>query len=172
MRILFVARAEYARGMQPETGFNARLQSGRSAPPLSASKKRAASWIEHAAEFAAHTDCPFRAFGGASMPCEKNETAIKPLQVFCRGFLLPTRRILRYVRRRLGEAKTVPSLTSFQGFRAKSFQNQIRNPNPPHLFFPQFPIISRFQTHLSNIRQKPEIFRKQKSPAARKPRNR
>lgn len=130
--------------MQPETGFNARLQSGRSAPPLSASKKRSASWIQHAAEFAAHTDCPFRAFGGTSMPCEKNETAIKPLQVFCRGFLLPTRRILRYVRRRLGEAKAVPNLTSFQGFRAKSFQNQILNPNLPRPIcfsrnFPSFP---------------------------------
>lgn len=73
--------------MQPETGFNARSQSGRSAPPLSASKKRAASWIQHAAEFAAHTDCPFRAFGRASMPCEKNETAIKsPCKILAWAF--------------------------------------------------------------------------------------
>ena len=87
-----------------------------------------------------------------------------PLQVRCRGFLLPAQDMFATARRGENRSKSYFIL----GIRRKKFPNS--NPkakSAPTLYFsrnfPLFPAISRFQTHPSNITPK-RVFKRAKKP--------
>lgn len=97
-------------------------------------------------EFAAHFNYPFRISGDGVHVGRKSKAAIS-FQDSCKyfaGVFISGPARITYVRRRPVGEEPFQILLRFMESAQKSFQTQIRKPNPAHpLIFPQSPIISR-----------------------------